>query len=136
MAKPNAKTKRPEELKSPHRGTAKTKRKTTTTKEKPPTTEIMIKEEPLPGKADTKSSLPYIAHPSKLFDCKQHISRPSSWKEDGLKVTFKYVKTMIESQQGYLKLKSNKWHFVPSDPTQRIHKFKKIGKMARNILIG
>ena len=64
------------------------------------------------------TELPLLPHPSTLFDCTLHMNRPKSWKEDGIKVTFRYVKTMTESDKGYLKWKYNKWHFVPADPTQ------------------
>ena len=84
----------------------------------------------------TKKTDPTIPeHPSKLFDCEKHLSKTKPWT-DGMKATFRYVKTMTESEQGYLTSKLNYWHFVPADPTLRIHKIKKVKQMSKSIITG
>ena len=128
MARPLIKTERPEELTSPHKGSSKTRRKMNDTDSKD------LQAPKVKIKRSTDETL--IPHPSTLFDCSQHLKRSASWKEDGMKVTFRYVKTMTESVKGYLKMKNAKWHFVPLDPTQRIHKIKRMRIMAKSILSG
>ena len=91
MARPLIKTERPEELTSPHKGSAKTRRKMNDTELKDPhAPQIKIKR-------STDETL--TPHPSTLFDCSQHLKGSASWKEDGMKVTFRYVKTMTDSSK-------------------------------------
>ena len=129
MAKPIIKTERPEDLHSPYKGTSKTRRKMNE--------KNLEKDQQAPRVKVKRSTDPTLTpHPSTLFDCSLHQNRPNNWKEDGMKVTFRYVKTMTESDKGYLKSKYGKWHFVPANPRQRIHKIIRMKKMTKNILSG
>ena len=110
------------------------------------TSEDVEMEDPREGKDNEVTQIPkekalkkpdptILEHPSNIFDCNKHFTKTKPWT-DGMKVTFRYVKTMTESGRGYLKLKSNHWHFVPENPTLRIHKIKKVKKMSKSILEG
>ena len=123
------KTERPEDLSSPHKGFPKQRRKMNEDNKEEDPQEPQVK-------IQRSKGILFPPHPSTVFDCSRHMNRPKQWKEDGMKVTFNYVKTMNESIKGYLKLKSNKWHIVPVDPTARIHKIKQLRKMSKSILIG
>jgi hypothetical protein len=88
--KPIIKTERPSELTSPNKGQSKTRRKMSDS----------IKEEDLQEpkmEIKRKNTLPFLAHPSTLIDCTAQTNRNKHWKEDGMKVTFQYIKTMTAS---------------------------------------